>query len=190
MPAGTTCTLQRDQGQVDAGRGGVQRAELNLLTGRPQVESKMAQTLQSDCPVGVKVKLGSATHADFYTKYLEVPSVAKRGVWDLSLPAGVRTGTATRRSRSSGRCSTARPTRPTSATSASSTTHGEQPDRQGPWRLDQRGRDLWAQADEEVMKQAAIYPIADPNQPTYHARQVHNAVFIRPSRTSIRPTCG
>ena len=27
----------------------------------------------------------TATNADFYTKYLQVPSVAKRGVWDLSL---------------------------------------------------------------------------------------------------------
>ncbi len=62
---------------------------LNLtLLYRPSstVESKMAQTLQSDLTkIGVKVKLLSATPSDFYVKYMEVPSVAKRGVWDLSL---------------------------------------------------------------------------------------------------------
>jgi peptide/nickel transport system substrate-binding protein len=50
------------------------------------VESKMAQTLQSDlASLGVKIKRLSATPSDFYVKYLEVPSVAKRGVWDLSI---------------------------------------------------------------------------------------------------------
>src|SRR5207249_1652026 len=50
------------------------------------VETKMAQTLQSDLSkIGVKVKLLSASPADFYVKYLQVPSPAKRGVWDLAL---------------------------------------------------------------------------------------------------------
>ena len=50
------------------------------------IETKMAQTLQSDLSkIGVKVKLLSATPADFYVKYLKVPTVAKRGVWDIAL---------------------------------------------------------------------------------------------------------
>ena len=50
------------------------------------IGTKMAQTLQADLPkIGVKVKLLTATPSDFYVKYMQVPSVAKRGVWDLSL---------------------------------------------------------------------------------------------------------
>jgi peptide/nickel transport system substrate-binding protein len=47
---------------------------------------RMFQTLQSDlAKIGVKVTEVSVPDADFYTKYLEVPSAAQRGVRDLSL---------------------------------------------------------------------------------------------------------
>ena len=50
------------------------------------VRSAIAQAAQSDlAKIGVKVKLLGVPSADFYTKYLEVPSVAKRGVWDLAV---------------------------------------------------------------------------------------------------------
>jgi peptide/nickel transport system substrate-binding protein len=37
---------------------------------------------------------------------------------------------------------------------------------------------FWAQADQEVMKEAAIYPITSPLQLMSHASYVHNAVYI------------
>jgi len=37
---------------------------------------------------------------------------------------------------------------------------------------------LWAQADEAVMKAAAFYPITDPLELAVHASYVHNAVYI------------
>jgi peptide/nickel transport system substrate-binding protein len=37
---------------------------------------------------------------------------------------------------------------------------------------------LWHAADVEVMKQAAVYPLESPNEPTIHGSQVHNCVFI------------
>jgi peptide/nickel transport system substrate-binding protein len=37
---------------------------------------------------------------------------------------------------------------------------------------------FWAQADQEVMKEAAFYPITEPLQLTEHAPYVHNAVFM------------
>ncbi len=37
---------------------------------------------------------------------------------------------------------------------------------------------MWVQADQDVMKDAAIYPITDSLQPNYHASYVHNAVYI------------
>ena len=38
--------------------------------------------------------------------------------------------------------------------------------------------DLWAQADEQVMKDAPFFPITQPVQANYHAEQVHNAVYV------------
>jgi peptide/nickel transport system substrate-binding protein len=46
---------------------------------------------------------------------------------------------------------------------------------------------LWAQADKQVMKDAAFFPITQPKQPNYHAKQVHNAVYI-PSIQNFDPT--
>jgi peptide/nickel transport system substrate-binding protein len=37
---------------------------------------------------------------------------------------------------------------------------------------------MWVQADQDVMKDAAIYPITDSLQPNYHASYVHNAIYI------------
>jgi peptide/nickel transport system substrate-binding protein len=39
---------------------------------------------------------------------------------------------------------------------------------------------LWQQADAEAMKQAAVYPITDPNEGYIEGSQVHNCVIIQP----------
>ncbi|MBO0731899.1 MAG: hypothetical protein J2P57_21750, partial [Acidimicrobiaceae bacterium] len=49
-------------------------------------EVKMFQTIQANLSqIGISVTGVSTPSADFYTKYLEVPSVGKQGVWDLAL---------------------------------------------------------------------------------------------------------
>jgi peptide/nickel transport system substrate-binding protein len=155
------------------------------------VESKMAQTLQSDlAKIGVKVKLLSATPSDFYVKYMEVPSVAKRGVWDLSLAgwgpdwygdAAVSffnplfSGPASYPPQGSNfgfynnQAVTALIAKGASAASAPA------------------AATIWAQADQDVMKDAPFYPIVNPNQPLYHASYVHNAVYI-PAIQQFDPT--
>src|SRR5262249_15969105 len=48
--------------------------------------TKLYQTLQADlAPDGIKLVGVGVPAADFYAKYLIVPSVAKRGAWDVSL---------------------------------------------------------------------------------------------------------
>jgi peptide/nickel transport system substrate-binding protein len=167
---------------------------LNLtLLYRPDstIATKMAQTLQADLPkIGVKVKLLTATPSDFYVKYLQVPSVAKRGVWDIALsgwgpdwygnaaqsyfaplfkgavaypPAGSNFGFYNNPSVNS---VIEQAGSQTSTSSAAS---------------------LWAKADQMVMKDAAIYPITDPQQPLYHAAYVHNAVYV-PAIQQFDPT--
>jgi peptide/nickel transport system substrate-binding protein len=37
---------------------------------------------------------------------------------------------------------------------------------------------FWAQADQQVLKEAAIYPVTSPLQLMSHASYVHNAVYI------------
>jgi peptide/nickel transport system substrate-binding protein len=155
------------------------------------VASKMVQTLQSDLgKIGVKIKLLTATPADYYVKYLIVPSVAKRGVWDITLagwgpdwygdaavsffsplfsgppsypPIGSNFGLYNNPSVNS------LIQKGASAASASA------------------AASIWAQADEAVMKDAPIYPITDPQTANYHASYVHNAVYI-PSFQQIDPT--
>ena len=155
------------------------------------VESKMAQTLQSDLgKIGVKVKLLSATPSDFYVKYMEVPSVAKRGVWDLSLAgwgpdwygdAAVSffnplfSGPASYPPQGSNFGFYDNPL-------------GDIPDRQGcQCGVGPAAATIWGQADEAVMKDAPFYPIVNPNQPLYHASYVHNAVYI-PAIQQFDPT--
>ena len=51
-----------------------------------QVQAKMFQTVQFDLSkVGISVKGVGVPTADIYTKYLLVPSVARRGVWDIAM---------------------------------------------------------------------------------------------------------
>ena len=37
---------------------------------------------------------------------------------------------------------------------------------------------LWAKADQQVMQEAAIYPIDNPNDALLHASQAHNTIYI------------
>ncbi|HVM65902.1 MAG TPA: ABC transporter substrate-binding protein, partial [Acidimicrobiales bacterium] len=52
-----------------------------------QAESKDFQTIQADlAPIGITVTGVGVPRADFYTKYLYKPDVAKNGTWDLAHP--------------------------------------------------------------------------------------------------------
>jgi peptide/nickel transport system substrate-binding protein len=155
------------------------------------VSSAVAQAAQSDlAKIGVKAKLLGVPSADFYTKYLEVPSVAKRGVWDLAVsgwgpdwygdaalsffgplysgpaaypPVGSNFGFYNNPSVTAliGQAAT-------SASASAAAT-------------------VWAQADQKVMQDAPFYPITQPLQPLYHASYVHNAVYV-PAIQQFDPT--
>jgi peptide/nickel transport system substrate-binding protein len=167
---------------------------LNLtLLYRPSssIESKMAQTLQSDLSnVGIKVKLLTATPSDFYTKYLQVPSVAHRGVWDMALAGWgadwygdaavsffqpLYAGAAAYPPIGSNFGFYNNPAVNTMIAqgSAASTTS--------------QAATIWAQTDQAVMKDAPIYPITVPQQPNFHASYVHNAVYV-PALQQFDPT--
>jgi peptide/nickel transport system substrate-binding protein len=153
--------------------------------------SKSFQTVQQDLSkIGIKVVGVPSPNADFYTKYLQVPSVARRGVWDLSLagwgadwygnaalsffaplfagsrafpPIGSNFGLYD---------SAATNALILQAATAQTTDEAAA---------------LWAKADEQVMKDAPFFPITNPLQANYHASQVHNAIYI-PAIQNFDPT--
>ncbi len=154
-------------------------------------EVKMFQTLQADLgKAGINVTGVGVPSADFYAKYLEVPHDAQSGVWDLALaqwfpdwygnaalsffnplfsgafsypPSGSNFGFYND------------PTTNSLIQQASTATSISQ------------AETLWAQADQQVMSDAAIFPITSPTQPVYHATEVHNAVFV-PNILQYDPT--
>ncbi|WP_353510911.1 ABC transporter substrate-binding protein [Intrasporangium sp.] len=162
-----------------------------LYRNKSEGSSKVFQTLQQDLSkVGVNVVGVPSPNADFYTKYLQVPSVARRGVWDLAIagwgadwygdaalsffnplfsgppsfpPVGSNFGLYNSPATNSVIAQAVQaPTRDAAAT-------------------------LWAQADRQVMQDAAFFPITNPKNANYHAEQVHNSVFI-PQFQQFDPT--
>jgi len=143
---------------------------------------KAFQTLQADlAPVGIKLTGVGVPDADFYVKYLEVPSVAKSGAWDLSLAGWgpdwygdaatsffkpLFYGAASYPPSGSNFGFYNNPTVNALVTKASSQASAS------------AAATMWAQADQDVMADAPIYPITQPLQPLFHASYVHNAVYV------------
>jgi peptide/nickel transport system substrate-binding protein len=153
--------------------------------------SKTFQTIQQDLSkVGITVVGVPSPNADFYVKYLQVPTVAKRGVWDLSLASW-----------GSDWYGNAALTffKPLFSGDASFPPIGSNFglfNDPGTNTLVQQAlaapttdaaAEIWAKADARVMDQAAFYPVSNPKQASYHAEQVNNAVYV-PSLQNFDPT--
>jgi peptide/nickel transport system substrate-binding protein len=162
-----------------------------LYRNSSQGSTKSFQTIQQDLSkIGVKVVGVPSPSADFYTKYLQVPTVAQRGVWDLSL-AGWGTDWY-----GNGALSffnplfAGKPSFPpvgsnyglydSAAANSAITAAVNAP-------TEDAAKSLWAAADKQVMADAAIFPITNPLQANYHAAQVHNAIYL-PTIQQFDPT--
>jgi peptide/nickel transport system substrate-binding protein len=145
--------------------------------------------------VGVKVTGVAVPNSDFYTKYLEVPSVAAKGTWDLSLAGwgpdwygdAADSYFAPLFYGNDGKAGSAYPPNGSdfgfyndpavnagilkAAAATDPTTSAA----------------LWASVDAQVMKDAAIFPITADNQATYHATHTKNDVYV-PALQQIDPT--
>ena len=155
---------------------------LKLLYRTASTDSlKVFEALQADLSqAGLTVQGAATPSGAFYTKYLGNPSVAKAGQWDLALAGWGPDwwGDAatsffkpmfTASAYPPACCNYGFYDNPTvtsliskAAVQASATTAAR----------------MWAQADQNVMNDAAIYPIAQPLWPNYHASYVHNAVYV------------
>ncbi len=153
--------------------------------------TKTFQTVQQDlAKVGITVEGVPSPNADFYTKYLQVPSVAKRGVWDLSLAGWGPDWYGNAALSYFGPLFNGKAAFPPigsnfgfydDATTNDLITKASEASTQ------EEAAQLWAQADQQVMKDAAFYPITEPKHANYHASQVQGAVFI-PSFQNFDPT--
>ncbi len=153
--------------------------------------TKTFQTIQQDLSnAGIKVVGVPSPNADFYTKYLEVPSVAKRGVWDLSLAGWgsdwygnaalsffnpLFSGTAAFPPVGSNFGLYNSPAANALITQAAAA------------QTESDAATLWAKADQQVMADDPFFPITQPNQPNYHATQVHNTIYV-PAIQNFDPT--
>jgi peptide/nickel transport system substrate-binding protein len=161
---------------------GVSNLTLKFLY-RPasQTSSKMFQTIQADLgQVGITVTGVGVPNADFYTKYLEVPSTAKNGTWDLSLAGWSPDWYGDAAASFFSPLFDGRILPPTSSN------FGLFNDPKVNALIDQalsaptasQAATIWHQADVQTMNDAAIFPISDPNQPQIHGSQVHNCVYM------------
>ncbi len=146
-----------------------------------QTSASMFQTVQAELgAIGIHVTGVGVPNSDFYTKYLEVPSVAKSGGWDLSLNGWGPDwyGDAAKsfflplfdgrtlppQSSNFGLFNDPNLTPILNNALAATSTS--------------QAATYWHQADVEVMSQAAIFPITDPNWPGIHGTQVHNCIYV------------
>lgn len=145
-------------------------------------ETKMYQTLQSDlAKVGITVTGVGVPSADFYTKYLEVPTVAQGGVWDLALAQWLPDWYGNAALSFFFPLFSGQPSFPPQGSNFgfyNSDKTNKLIDEATNAKTTSDAASLWAQADQQVMADAAIFPITSPTQPVYHAAQVHNAIFI------------
>ncbi len=144
--------------------------------------TKTFQTLQQGLgKAGITVVGVPSPNADFYTKYLQVPTVAQGGVWDLSIAGWGPDWYGNAALSYFGPLFSGESAYPPVGSNFGfyqSDTTDDLITRASEAATAQEAGALWAQADQQVMKDAAFYPITQPNQQNYHASQVNGAVYI------------
>ncbi|HWC36001.1 MAG TPA: ABC transporter substrate-binding protein [Mycobacteriales bacterium] len=143
---------------------------------------KMFQDVQSQLSkVGITVKgLNAPGQFTIYTKYLEVPSTAEHGAWDLSLagwgPDWYGPGALT----------FFRPLFYGKVKPPVSSDYGLYDNPVTDNLIDQattaptaaQAAALWQKADDQVIHDVAIYPITNPNEGLLHSSNTHNTIYI------------
>ena len=153
-----------------------------LYRNASETGSKTFATVQQDLvEVGITVEGVPSPNADFYTEYLQVPDVAGRGVWDLAAASWNADWYGNAALSYFNPLFSGSPSFPPSgsnfgfydspATNALIQQAASATD-------EESAAAAWAKADQQVMADAAFYPVTNPKWPTYHASHVHNAVYI------------
>ncbi|MGP3533301.1 ABC transporter substrate-binding protein [Microbacterium sp. RD1] len=145
--------------------------------------------------VGVKVEAVTATNAEFYTKYLLVPGVAQDGVWDIAIAQwgpdwygdAAKSLFAPLFYGNDGEAGSSFPPNGLNYGFYNNPEVDALIEEASAEADADRAAELWAETDQLIMEDAAIYPITSPTQPTYHASHVHNTIVI-PMFSQVDPT--
>ena len=144
--------------------------------------SKTFQTVQQDLSkAGITVTGIPSPNSDFYTKYLQVPSVAERGVWDLAVAgwgADWYGNAALSFFNPLFYGKAAFPPIGSNFGLYDSPAANALIKSAGVAQTKQEAASLWAKADKQVMEDAPFFPITNPQQANYHATQVQNAIYV------------
>jgi peptide/nickel transport system substrate-binding protein len=173
-------------------QAGASNLHLKMLY-RPSSEASKSlfQVVQQNLSkIGIKVSGVPSPDADFYTKYLEVPTVAKRGVWDIALAGWGADWYGNAALSYFGPLFSGPPSFPPNGSNFgfyNSSKVNSLTQQASTAKTESDAAALWARADQQVMKDAAFFPITNPKQPNYHASQVHNAVYV-PAIQNFDPT--
>jgi peptide/nickel transport system substrate-binding protein len=167
-----------------AGFGGPGQPKLTLkMLYRPAsiTNSKDYQTVQANLSaIGVTVTPVTATNADFYAKDLTPGTLAKKSGWDLAEPGWGPDWYPT------GNKAMFLPIFDGRNLPPNSSNYGFFNDPKASALYDQAlaaktltdATNLWQQADHEVMSQAAVFPVTNPNEGMLHNNSVHNCIYI------------
>lgn len=155
-----------------------------------QVQAKMFQTVQFLLSkVRIKATGVGVPTADIYSKYLLVPSVAKRGVWDIAFdqwyPDWYGDNTV----------NYFLPIFSSKSWAPAGANLNLYKNPKVDKLIDEGGRAtsnvkaaaIWTQTDRLIMQDAAIYSVLSPNFAIYHSNAVHGALFV-PSLQGLDPT--
>jgi peptide/nickel transport system substrate-binding protein len=162
-----------------------------LYNAESTAEPRMFQTMQADmAPAGIKLKALAVPSADLYVKYLEVPSTAKSGAWDIAMDGWgpdwygdaadsffgpIYSGAAAFPPVGSDFSEWSDPAITALIATAAKQTNAVAAGK------------LWGKIDMMVTEQAPTYQITQDQQPNYHSSFVHNAVYV-PSIQNFDPT--
>jgi ABC-type transport system substrate-binding protein len=141
----------------------------------------VAQDIQADLKAcGITDQLVPVNQGDYYGKYLNSPSAAKRGVWDISEPGWVpdwygNNGRAIIEPLFDGR-----------NYGPNSVDYGDYNNPAVNTLIDKAlaapdqntAATYWHQADVQIMKDAAIVPLQTQKTALYRSSRVHNAIFL------------
>lgn len=144
-------------------------------------QTQMFQTLQSNLqPFGIKLTGLGVPSSSYYSKYLEVPDVASRGVWDLAFTGWYPDWYGN---------NAVNYLLPMFDSASFPPQSGNLGFFSNPTvdKLIQQGENAtsqaaasksWSAADRAIMENVAMYPVVTPKFVAFHSKLVHNAVYV------------
>src|SRR5262245_23024914 len=151
---------------------------IKLLYSTNDPSPRVAQSLQASLnKAGFKVKLIPSTQADFYGKYMLVPSTAKRDVWDIAPPGWIPDWFG-----NNGR-SVIQPLFTNPGPGASDFGGYDSPVTNGfvnkalTASSKAQAELYWKKANTQLMKDAATVPVEIQKWPVFHSSKVQNCIF-------------